>query len=92
MRRPVFAVALGAALLAASSATTPGCASKPAPKMCSAEAPPAHEKGPVSIGMCTNDGPPAGAPAASTDAGADSGWIEPQDGGVDSGNKSASAP
>ena len=35
------------------------CTSKPPPKMCSAEAPPKHEKGPVSIGMCTNDGPPA---------------------------------
>jgi hypothetical protein len=61
------------------------CASKPAPKMCSAEAPPKHEKGPVSIGMCTNDGPPivvdAGAdappddapqPASTADAGAKS--------------------
>lgn len=45
-----------------------GCTSKPQPKLCSAEAPPAHEKGPVSIGMCTSDGPP---PSSSADAGTD---------------------
>jgi hypothetical protein len=44
------------------------CASQPAAKMCSAEAPPKHEKGPVSIGMCTNDGPPASLDAGTSDA------------------------
>ena len=68
-----------------------GCASKPAPKVCSAEAPPSHEKGPVSIGMCTNDGPPPSSDAGASDAiAAEGGELPGLDAGPASSAKSAS--
>jgi hypothetical protein len=55
---PISAAALGAA-----------CASRPAPKMCSDEAPPHKEKEPVVIGMCTAGPAPTHDEASPSDAG-----------------------